>query len=195
MQPLTVRMELARLVHCSSSMLNGDILVEDIIRENAAEFVIRRMRFVSNLALEQCEVRFISTQEQTAEDSKCPLPESNDAPKLTIDTSYLAYECVRGMCLALALLPRAKRPGLSASKHLASLKSMSIGLAGGALPTFLRHNVAGLRVDCVEIDGTVVELAMKFFGLAPDDQLKVVVQDALELVQQTGDAAYDLILM
>lgn len=86
-------------------MLNGDILVEDIIRENAAEFVIRRMRFVSNLALEQCEVRFISTQEQTAEDSKCPLPESNDAPKLTIDTSYLAYECVRGMCLVSSPSP------------------------------------------------------------------------------------------
>eukprot|EP00961_Rhodomonas_salina_P072737 977057-Rhodomonas_salina.1 len=54
---------------------------------------------------------------------------------------------------------------------------------------------SALELKSGEPTRTVVELAMKFFGLAPDDQLKVVVQDALELVQQTGDAAYDLILM
>ena len=49
---------------------------------------------------------------------------------------------------------------------------MVIGLGGGALPIFL-HNVFNLTVVTVELDGIIVELAQKHFGLGIYPEIQV----------------------
>jgi hypothetical protein len=50
----------AKVIHRRDSKLNGDILVEELVVKGAPPgTVVRRMRFMSNLELEQTEVRLV----------------------------------------------------------------------------------------------------------------------------------------
>ena len=43
---------------------------------------------------------------------------------------------------------------------------LMFGLGGGILPTLIRHYFPSVIIDVVEVDETVIELALEFFGLA-----------------------------
>lgn len=55
-----------------------------------------------------------------------------------------------------------------------------VGLGGGGLPQFIRDFVPGVRVDVVELDPAVLEVAKTWFGFQTDDRLKVILGDGLE---------------
>ncbi|HWH05945.1 MAG TPA: fused MFS/spermidine synthase, partial [Gaiellaceae bacterium] len=62
-----------------------------------------------------------------------------------------------------------------------------IGLGGGSAPKRMWRDFPALRIDAVEIDPEVVDVAYRFFGLPRDDRLQVTAQDGRRfLVQNEG---------
>lgn len=55
-----------------------------------------------------------------------------------------------------------------------------VGLGGGGLAQFIRDFVPGVRVEVVELDPAVLELAKTWFCFQTDDRLKVKLGDGLE---------------
>jgi spermidine synthase len=71
-----------------------------------------------------------------------------------------------------------------------------IGLGGGRLQMVLHHYLEPTTLYTVEIDPVVVEVAYKFFGIAPDDRQKIIVKDGREYLRGLpAEAPYDLILL
>lgn len=76
-----------------------------------------------------------------------------------------------------------------------------IGLGTGCLPKALRAILPRSRVDVVEIDSVIVEVAKRFFGVVPDEGsdrqrsgFYVHVRDGVEYVRQTEET-YDAIFV
>lgn len=90
-------------------------------------------------------------------------------------------------------LPLLCAPGLAVPtpRH-----ALCLGLGIGAVPRLLRALWPGLRVDAVEIDPTVVEVARRDFGLVPGPGLAVHVADALDFVRHPPPGPpYDLVVL
>ena len=234
LEKLTLSMREARVVCRRPSQINGDILIEELLDDHDSATTIRRMRFCSNLALEQTEVRlfrwsrlvpkkhrgaagqgsFGPTARGSTLNGENPfqalerIPESagqepasteeagaggdssseEEVEVLVADSNYLPYECMQGMCLSLALLPRTRVDEVWQDP----LSVCITGLAGGMLPRFLRHNLPKASIDCVEIDPAVAEVAKDMLGLKPDGALRVHVCDGVDFMAAADDAMYDL---
>jgi spermidine synthase len=83
--------------------------------------------------------------------------------------------------LAMAVKPDAKRV-------------LVIGLGGGAVTKRFWHDYPDVRVDSVEIDPVVVDVARKYFGLPEDPRLRVFTQDGRRFVQTSKDT-YDIVVI
>ncbi|CAF0953041.1 unnamed protein product [Adineta steineri] len=72
-----------------------------------------------------------------------------------------------------------------------------IGLGGGILPMLIRHYFPSVIIDVVEIDETVIELAVDYFGLAEqitDGYLKIIAADGFRYVNETTQR-YDIVFL
>jgi spermidine synthase len=69
-----------------------------------------------------------------------------------------------------------------------------IGLGGGGMVHFLKKFDPTVRIDAVEIDPLVVELAEKFFGVRSGGNVNVVTADGLAFIAE-GEKQYDVIYM
>jgi spermidine synthase len=70
------------------------------------------------------------------------------------------------------------------------------GFGGGRVPLVLHHYFPQIGIECTELDPTVVELAERFFGVKPDEQLRVIIQDGRDYLERgRSRAAYDLIML
>jgi len=69
-----------------------------------------------------------------------------------------------------------------------------VGLGGGSMVHFLRHYDPPLRIDVVEIDPAVVEIAAKYFGVHASANVNLVTADGFRYLQQT-DSRYDVIYL
>ncbi|KAL0164114.1 hypothetical protein M9458_039867, partial [Cirrhinus mrigala] len=58
-----------------------------------------------------------------------------------------------------------------------------VGLGGGGLPQFVHDFVPFSRVEVVELDPAVLEVAQTWFGFQSDERLKVVLGDGLEHIK------------
>jgi len=58
------------------------------------------------------------------------------------------------------------------------LRILVSGLGGGTIPAALAELLPDARIDVVEIDPTVVEVAKRYFGYVPGPHTRVYVQDA-----------------
>lgn len=68
-----------------------------------------------------------------------------------------------------------------------ALKSVLVlGLGGGALCTYLHQAYPHFKVDGVEIDPIMVELAKKYFGFKPNENLRAHVADGLSFVRDVA---------
>jgi spermidine synthase len=70
-----------------------------------------------------------------------------------------------------------------------------VGLGGGAMPMYVRGVLPGARIDAVEIDPLVVEVAQEYFGFTPDDHLRVHVGDGRAFVEAAPPGSWDLIVL
>lgn len=94
-------------------------------------------------------------------------------------SSLIAYP--NYLHLALAVTPDAKRV-------------LVLGLGAGAVTKRMWHDYPQMRIDSVEIDPVVVDVAERYFGLPEDPRLRVTVADARRYVQTTKET-YDIIIV
>jgi len=69
-----------------------------------------------------------------------------------------------------------------------------VGLGGGAMVHFYEHYDPGVKVDGVEIDPKVVELADKYFDVRTQKNTKIITEDAFKYLKE-DTARYDVIYM
>jgi spermidine synthase len=73
-------------------------------------------------------------------------------------------------------------------------RALVMGLGGGAFPMMLHRRFAGMKVDVVEINPVVADLAKRFFSVREDERLKIIVDDGARYMKQEGPR-YDVILL
>ncbi|MEY3175348.1 MAG: Spermidine synthase [Planctomycetota bacterium] len=71
---------------------------------------------------------------------------------------------------------------------------MIVGLGGGSMVHFLQKYDPQVKVEAVEIDPVVVELAERYFSVRQNANVRLVVADAFEYLKQTKNK-YDVIYM
>lgn len=80
----------------------------------------------------------------------------------------------------------------------ASMNVLMIGLGGGAIPSqLLKRCQQDFHIEGIELDGRVIDVATRYFGLEPSDALTVQQGDGLEAVRtRVGDGRhYDVVLI
>ena len=71
-----------------------------------------------------------------------------------------------------------------------------VGLGGGAMPMYTRQVMPEARIDVVEIDAMIVDVAQRHFGFRPDSQLVVHTGDGRAFIEQgVPPGSYDLIVL
>lgn len=113
------------------------------------------------------------------------------APGQSIDKSYLCCEHHKAMVAGLALL---RNPELLLETPLTLLV---VGLGGGSLPLFVHDHFPKSRIDAVEIDPTMLEVATQWFGFSQSDRMKVHIADGLDYITSLAGEApphYDVIM-
>jgi spermidine synthase len=71
-----------------------------------------------------------------------------------------------------------------------------VGLGGGRAPLVMHHYLPDTVIDCVEIEPVMVEAATRFFGLVPDERLRVTVTDAHAwLARQSPATTFDIMFI
>jgi spermidine synthase len=97
------------------------------------------------------------------------------------DPDHLELPYAKAMVSGLALFPEPKRV-------------LIVGLGGGTIPGFLHKHYPLTRIDAVDIDPVVVEVAKQFFGFREDATLKAYVQDGRQFIEERLKA-YDVIFL
>jgi spermidine synthase len=72
--------------------------------------------------------------------------------------------------------------------------ALVIGLGGGTIPSFLRKRFPDMKIDAVDIDPGVVEVAKSHFGFREDAKMRAYVDDGRRFVEQ-AKGRYDLIFL
>uniref|UniRef100_A0A9J8BE24 eEF1A lysine and N-terminal methyltransferase n=1 Tax=Cyprinus carpio carpio TaxID=630221 RepID=A0A9J8BE24_CYPCA len=83
----------------------------------------------------------------------------------------------------------------AATDHPVSV--LLVGLGGGGLPQFVHDFVPCARVEVVELDSAVLEVAQSWFGFHTDERLKVILGDGLEHIktlESEGGHSFDVIM-
>ncbi len=92
------------------------------------------------------------------------------------DILYIAY-----LHLTLAVAPLATR-------------TLVIGLGGGSVVKQMWRDYPGMRLDVVEIDPEIVEVARRYFALPDDERIRVIVGDGREFVRMAS-GTYDIVIV
>jgi len=93
----------------------------------------------------------------------------------------LVYEYTRTIAAMPAFLGKLRRV-------------LVVGVGGGTLPGFLLRHFPNVKVDAVDIDPAVVDIAHRFFELPKSKRLRVEVGDGRWYVEKSR-ARYDLIIL
>jgi len=72
--------------------------------------------------------------------------------------------------------------------------ALVVGLGGGTIPGFLRKRFPDMRIDVVEIDPGVVEVAKSHFGFHEDERMHAYVADGRHFIERSG-RLYDIIFL
>lgn len=75
----------------------------------------------------------------------------------------------------------------------AGRKILMIGLGGGYLPELFRQYLPQYDLTVVEIDLTVAELAQTYFGFSPEGNVKLVIGDGREYIENQPKESLDQI--
>ena len=70
-----------------------------------------------------------------------------------------------------------------------------VGLGGGAMPMYTRAIMPEARIDVVEIDSLIVDVARRHFGFRPDSQMVVHTGDGRAFIENAPPGSYDLIVL
>ena len=76
--------------------------------------------------------------------------------------------------------------------HPCPEKFLLFGLGGCALPHFLLHHHPAARIDVVEKEAQVIQLAHSYFQLPTSDTLRIINQDAVDFLDTTDTSGYHI---
>ncbi|XP_043076183.1 eEF1A lysine and N-terminal methyltransferase isoform X2 [Puntigrus tetrazona] len=181
------------------SALTGQYSVEDVRGEDG--HLYRRLIFMNNCQLVQSESRLRSAVTASAhkkKNKKKSKPSVTEAPALTgvkdriVDKGFLCCTHHEVMVAGLAML------GMDAVNNKDQPVSvLLVGLGGGGLPQFVHDFVPHARVEVVELDPAVLEVAQTWFGFQTNERLKVTLGDGLEHIktlESEGGNAFDVVM-
>lgn len=97
------------------------------------------------------------------------------------DPDYLELPYARAIMAALTFCEKPERV-------------LIVGLGGGTLPSFLHKHYPSMRIDVVDIDPDVVDVARRFFGFREDCALRTHVADGRRFIEECREP-YDMILL
>jgi spermidine synthase len=101
---------------------------------------------------------------------------------MRVDDPYdTDFEYPQYLHLALALNPTASR-------------TLVIGLGGGTVVKQMWSAYPDMRIDAVEIDVAVVDVARRFFEVPDDERVRVLVGDGREFIERSTDT-YDVVIL
>ncbi|KAL6580735.1 hypothetical protein OROMI_006658 [Orobanche minor] len=69
------------------------------------------------------------------------------------------------------------------------VQTVVIGLGAGLLPMFMKNCLPSLRIEVVELDPVVLDVAREYFGFREDERLKVNITDGIEFVRAKADSS------
>lgn len=70
-----------------------------------------------------------------------------------------------------------------------------VGLGGGAMPMHARALLPGARIQVVEIDPLIVDVAQSHFGFRPDDGLTVHTADGRAFIEAAPPGSWELVVL
>lgn len=70
-----------------------------------------------------------------------------------------------------------------------------VGLGGGAMPSYTRAVLPAARIDVVEIDPLVVDVAGRYFGFRPGARMAVHAGDGRPFIEAAPPGRWDLIVL
>ncbi len=70
-----------------------------------------------------------------------------------------------------------------------------VGLGGGAMPTFVRRVMPEARLQVVEIDPLIVNVAAEWFDFRPDSAMVVHIADGRAFIEGSPPGSWDLIVL
>lgn len=70
-----------------------------------------------------------------------------------------------------------------------------VGLGGGAMPRYVRWLLPGARIQAVELDPRVVEVARDWFGFRTDSLTAVHVGDGRAFIEAAPPGSFDLVVL
>ncbi|EYU32698.1 hypothetical protein MIMGU_mgv1a001980mg [Erythranthe guttata] len=189
-----------------TSTLTGPIAVEDVIYFNtlgdipntydkSKDFTFRRLRFGRTEVFAQSEA-LLSTQVQNkkvqAKKGKLRMVESQPSDSqeassgdMKVDHKYVRSGLTKGMISGLLLFSIHSKRTTSAGRLV---KTVIIGLGAGLLPMCMRNYVPTLKIEVVESDPVVLNVAKEYFGFEEDDGLKVHITDAMKFVKERANS-------
>ncbi|KAM4861394.1 eEF1A lysine and N-terminal methyltransferase isoform 2-T2 [Thomomys bottae] len=186
--------------HQDCSPLSGEYVIEDVQGDDRRFF--RRLIFLSSRNVVQSEARLLKDASHRAqkkrkkEKKKQRSTSASDdlppAPGQSIDKSHLCCEHHKAMIAGLTLL---RNP-----EHLLDipLALLVVGLGGGSLPLFVHDHFPKSRIEAVEIDPSMLEVATQWFGFSQSDRMKVHIADGLDYITSLAGAeartSYDVIM-
>lgn len=71
-------------------------------------------------------------------------------------------------------------------------RALMIGMGGGTVGPYLQARIPGLKVDYVDVDPAVPEIARRFFGFTPGPAMTVTVADGRRFLQESRET-WDLV--
>lgn len=74
-------------------------------------------------------------------------------------------------------------------------RMLFVGLGGGAMPMFTRAVLPRARIDAVEIDPIIVDVAQEYFGFRPDSLMRVHTGDGRAFIERAPPGTYDMIAL
>lgn len=98
----------------------------------------------------------------------------------TANPGQAVFEYPGMMLAALPLHPEGKRVAM-------------IGLGGGFLPEIFRQHLPDYQLTVVEIDLIVAELARTYFGFVPDRNVRLVIGDGRDFIEEQPEESLDQI--
>ncbi|MBA4158279.1 MAG: fused MFS/spermidine synthase [Gemmatimonadetes bacterium] len=96
--------------------------------------------------------------------------------------SHLEFAYTRVAMVGLALVPDDGR-------------ILFVGLGGGAMPMYARQLLPNAKIEVVELDPLIVDVAQRYFGFRPDSLLVVHTGDGRAFIEQSPPESYDLIVL
>jgi spermidine synthase len=70
-----------------------------------------------------------------------------------------------------------------------------VGLGGGAMPMYARQLLPDARIDVVEINPVVVDVAQRYFGFEPDQRMTVHTDDGRAFIEAAPPGSWDLVVL